>query len=132
MTSVSGAADETGELRRPRTATAVPPGERGATNIADRVVSKVAAQAAREALGELPAGAAPPYTTVMVHHGTARIRMHLELAYPCDIGALCRAVRQQVVERVVALVDMEVSEVTVQVERLHPAQAYGAAQGRAR
>ena len=132
MTSVSSAADETGELRGPRPATAVPPGERGATSIADRVVSKVAAQAAREALGELPSEAAPPYATVMVHHGTVRVRMHLELAYPCDIGARCRAVRHHVVERVVALVGMEVLEVAVQVERLHPAQAYGAAQGRTR
>lgn len=58
--------------------------------------------------------------------------MHLELDYPCDIGARCREVRQQVVERVVALVGMEVSEVAVQVERLHPAQAHGVAQGRTR
>jgi uncharacterized alkaline shock family protein YloU len=132
MTAVSSEAGAAGELRGPLTAAAVPPGERGATRIADRVVAKVAGQAAREALGDLPAAAAPPSATVTVHHGTARIRMHLELAYPSDIGARCRAVRQQVVERVVALVDMEVSEVAVQVERLHPAQAYGAEQGRTR
>ncbi|NEB01322.1 Asp23/Gls24 family envelope stress response protein [Streptomyces sp. SID13726] len=132
MTSVSSAAGEADELRGPLTATVVPPGERGATRIADRVVAKVAGQAAREALGTLPAEAAPPYATVVVHHEVARIRMHLELDYPCDIGARCREVRQQVVERVVALVGMEVSEVAVQVERLHPAQAHGAAQGRTR
>jgi uncharacterized alkaline shock family protein YloU len=69
---------------------------------------------------------------VALHHGTARVRVHLELDYPGDIGARCRAVRRQVVQRVGGLVGMEVPEVVVQVERLHPAAAYGAAQGRTR
>jgi uncharacterized alkaline shock family protein YloU len=124
---VSGGA---AELRRPPTV--VPPGERGATRIADRVVAKVAGQAAREALGELPEDASPPHASVVVRHGSARIRVHLELAYPCDIGARCGRVRRRVVERVSALVGMEVPEVAVQVERLHPVTAYGAAQGRTR
>ena len=125
MTSVSGG---TGELRRPPDAVA--PGERGATRIADRVVAKVAAQAAREALGELPPDAVPPSATVVVRHDTAHVRVRLELGYPGDIGARCRGVRRQVVERVSALVGMQVPEVAVQVERLHLAQAHGAAQGR--
>ncbi|MEU9171355.1 hypothetical protein AB0D34_26735 [Streptomyces sp. NPDC048420] len=132
MTSVSSEAGATDGLRRPLTATAVPPGDRGATRIADRVVAKIAGQAAREVLGELPAEAEPPYATVVVHREVARIRMHLELGYPSDIGSRCRAVRHHVVERVVALVGMEVSEVALQVERLHPAQAHGVAQGRTR
>ncbi|MEU6380571.1 hypothetical protein [Streptomyces sp. NPDC046909] len=119
---------ETGELRRPPTV--VPPGERGATRIADRVVAKIASQAAREAIGEVPEDAAPPHATVVVHHDTARVRVHLELDYPTDIGARCARVRRHVVERVRALVGMEVPEVAVQVERLHP--AHGAAQGRTR
>lgn len=127
MTSVSGGA---AELRRPLTV--VPPGERGATRIADRVVAKVAGQAAREAVGELPEDAARPYATVVVRHETARIRLHLELEYPCDIGARCRRVRRHVIERVGELVGMEVPEVAVQVERLHPVAAHGAAQGRTR
>ena len=132
MTSVSSEAGAADELRRPLTPTAVPPGDRGATRIADRVVAKVAGQAAREVLGRLPAEAQPPHATVAVHREVARIRMHLELDYPCDIGARCRKVRQHVVERVVALVGMEVSEVAVQVERLYPAQTHGVAQGRTR
>ncbi|MEV0635487.1 Asp23/Gls24 family envelope stress response protein [Streptomyces sp. NPDC050619] len=127
MTSVSSGAEE---LRRPPPVVA--PGERGATRIADRVVAKIAGQAAREAVGELPAEAASPHATVVVHHETARVRVHLELDYPCDIGARCRRVRRHVVERVGALVGMEVLEVAVQVERLHPAQAHGVAQGRTR
>ncbi|MET7682964.1 hypothetical protein [Streptomyces sp. NPDC005423] len=130
MTSVAGAA---GTLDEPRGRPAViAPGERGATRIADRVVAKIAAQAAREALGPLPPEAAPPHVTVAVHHDTARVRVHLELGYPCDIGSHCTQVRRQVVERVRALVAMEVPEVAVQVERLHPARTHGVAQGRTR
>nr|WP_206328165.1 Asp23/Gls24 family envelope stress response protein [Streptomyces sp. S3(2020)] len=110
--------------------TVVPPGERGATRIADRVVAKIASQAAREAVGEVPGDAAPPHATVVVHHRTVRVRVHLELDYPTDIGARCSRVRRHVAERVRALVGMEVPEVAVHVERLHP--AHGAAQGRTR
>jgi uncharacterized alkaline shock family protein YloU len=126
--------------------TVVPPGERGATRIADRVVAKIAGQAAREALGELPAEAARPHANVVVllrsplrssegtrtPVGTARVRVHIELDYPTDIGARCGRVRRHVVERVGALVGMEVPEVAVHVERLHPATAHGVTQGRTR
>ncbi|WP_369388436.1 Asp23/Gls24 family envelope stress response protein [Streptomyces sp. CG1] len=110
---------DTGAERPP--SALVPPAERGATRIADRVVAKIAAQAAREALPPLPADAAGPHAAVVVHQETARIRVHLELGYPCDIGAHCAAVRRHVAERVGALVGMTVAEVAVQVERLHPA-----------
>ncbi|MFF7471270.1 Asp23/Gls24 family envelope stress response protein [Streptomyces sp. NPDC008092] len=106
---------------------AVAPGERGALRVADRVVAKIAAQAAREALGALPGEAVPPHATVVTHHGTARVRVHLELDYPSDIGARCAAVRRHVVERVGALVDMDVREVAVHVERLHPDRTQGRA-----
>ncbi|MER6184462.1 hypothetical protein [Streptomyces sp. NPDC001652] len=119
-----------GELRRPLTV--VPPGERGATRIADRVVAKIASQAAGEAVGDLPEGAARPHATVVVHRETARVRVHLDLGYPADIGARCARVRRHVGERVVALVGMEVSEVVVHVERLHLTPAHSPAQGRTR
>ncbi|GAB2884761.1 hypothetical protein GCM10027074_61650 [Streptomyces deserti] len=119
-----------GELGTP--VTAVPPGERGATRIADRVVAKIAAQAAREAVGTLPPDAARPHTNVVVHHGTARVRVHLELDYPTDIGGRCRQVRRQVAERVSALAGMGVPEVVVHIERLHRSAAHRAAQGRTR
>lgn len=125
MTSVSTGAGELG-----RHLTVVPPRERGATLIADRVVAKVASQAAREALGELPEGASTPHANVVVRHDTARVRVDLELGYPSDIGARCADVRHRVVERVGALVGMEVPEVAVHVERLHP--VHTAAQGRTR
>ncbi|MFC9466789.1 hypothetical protein [Streptomyces coelicoflavus] len=127
MTAVSEGA---GELLEPLARVA--PGERGATRIADRVVAKVAARAAREALGPLHPDAARPYATVVVHHDSARVSVHLELDYPCDIGARCGRVRHQVVQRVRALVGMAVPEVAVRVERLHLAAEYGARQGRTR
>ncbi|MFF2849168.1 Asp23/Gls24 family envelope stress response protein [Streptomyces sp. NPDC058001] len=111
---------------------AVEPGERGATRIADRVVAKIAARAAREALPAVPEDGMPPYATVTVHRDTARVRVSLELDYPTDIGARCGAVRRQVAERVEALAGMEVPEVTVHVERLHSPQSREAAQGRTR
>ncbi|WP_030789701.1 Asp23/Gls24 family envelope stress response protein [Streptomyces sp. NRRL S-920] len=123
----------------------VAPGERGATRIADRVVAKIAARAAREAVESVPPGGAPPHATVSVlapphdsaragrtPFGTARVRVSLELDYPCDIGRQCGAVRRQVTERVEALAGMDVPEVVVQVERLHSARVRVAAQGRTR
>ncbi|GAA3307083.1 hypothetical protein GCM10020295_65000 [Streptomyces cinereospinus] len=121
----------------------VPAGERGRTTIADRVVAKVAAQAAGEALGRLrgtrparaPRSSSAPQAAGPGAPGrpvdTARVRVHLELDYPGDIGSRCGRVRRQVVDRVGALVGMEVPEVVVQVERLHLAPAH-AAQGRTR
>ncbi|MFJ4976764.1 hypothetical protein ACIP6X_15690 [Streptomyces coeruleorubidus] len=127
MTAVSAGA---GELDRPLTV--VPPGERGGTRIADRVVAKIASQAAREAVGTLPPDADRPSATVVVHRDVAHVRVHVELDYPCDVGARCRQVRRQVVERVGALVGMQVPEVVVQVERLHLDAGPGAVQGRTR
>nr|WP_250403195.1 Asp23/Gls24 family envelope stress response protein [Streptomyces cellostaticus] len=122
----------------------VPPGERGALRIADRVVAKVASRAAREALGPLPAEAGAPHAVVVVHPrpragsgpgspvGTARVRVQIELAHPDDIGARCAAVRRHVTERVTELAAMEVLEVAVRVERLHLATLPGAHGGRIR
>lgn len=113
----------------PRSAVVLP-GERGATRIADRVVAKIAAQAAREAVGPLPPEAAHPHATVVVHHDAAHVHVHLELGYPTDIGTRCHEVRRHVTERVGALVGMAVPEVAVQVERLHLTSAH--AHGRTR
>ncbi|MFJ9677649.1 hypothetical protein ACIRP2_06310 [Streptomyces sp. NPDC101194] len=107
-------------------------GERGETRIADRVVAKIAAQAAKEAIDEPPEEGASPRATVTVHRDIARVRVILELGYPIDIGRQCGGVRRHVVERVRALAGMEVPEVAVQVERLYPTGAGAAARGRVR
>lgn len=117
-------------------------GERGSTRIADRVIAKIASQAAREALRPASdvrrAGGKPPHAAVAVRdrpgrdglRGEARVRVAVELGYPSDIGAQCGAVRRQVSGRVRTLAGMDVREVAVTVERLYaPA---GAARGRAR
>ncbi|MDJ0381285.1 hypothetical protein [Streptomyces sp. G-G2] len=105
----------------------VAPADRGATQIADRVVAKIAAQAAREALAGLPAAppaeAAPPHATVTVHHDVARVRISLELGYPADLAAQCAAVRHQVAHRVEDCAGMAVPEVDIDVERLHPVRS---------
>ncbi|MFE9683882.1 Asp23/Gls24 family envelope stress response protein [Streptomyces sp. NPDC002701] len=119
-----------GDVRPARSPRVVAPGGRGATRIADRVVAKIAGQAAREALDALPPDAAPPHATVVVHHDVARVRVGVELGYPCDIGGRCGAVRRQVAQRVEALAGMKVPEVAVRVERLHFVQPRGAVQGR--
>ncbi|MGP3981535.1 hypothetical protein [Streptomyces sp. KR80] len=131
------------------TAELVPAGERGATRIADRVVAKIASQAAREVLREapqaqqVPAGGRPHATVSVVRrgsapgeagalHGEARVRVAVELGYPSDIGAQCGAVRRAVTERVRALAGMDVPEVAVTVERLHSAYSQAVGQGRVR
>ncbi|WP_320777018.1 hypothetical protein [Streptomyces sp. CRN 30] len=123
----------------------VAPAERGATRIADRVVAKIAARAALEALGPLPAEAAPPHAGVDVRPGvpgpapaggapptTVHVHVGLELGYPGDIGGRCAAVRRRVAERVEELAGMEVPEVAVRVERLHLTHASGTVRGRTR
>ncbi|MEO3977039.1 hypothetical protein [Streptomyces sp. CAU 1734] len=105
-------------------------GDRGATVIADRVVAKIAAQAAREAIGGVPEGGGAPHATVTVRHDAARVRISLELDYPSDIGAQCGAVRRRVENRVGTLAGMAVPEVSVLVERLHSAHSRGVAEGR--
>ncbi|MFJ1747002.1 hypothetical protein ACIOJD_12280 [Streptomyces sp. NPDC088116] len=107
-------------------------GERGATTIADRVVAKIAARAAWEALDGVPEGGAPPHATVTVHRDIAHVRVGVELDYPSDIGTQCGEVRRQVAQRVRALAAMEVPEVLVQVERLHSVHSRVKAGGRAR
>jgi uncharacterized alkaline shock family protein YloU len=111
----------------------VAPADRGSTRIADRVVSKIASQAAVEALGGVvPDGGAPPHASVTVQNERARVRVSLELGYPSDIGGQCGAVRRRITQRVKALAGMEVPEVKVEVARLHSAQTRGSGPGRIR
>lgn len=109
------------------TAPRVPPADRGATHIADRVVAKIAAQAAREALAVPPDRASAPHATVTVHHDIARVRVSLELAYPSDLAAQCAAVRRQVALRIEECAEMSVPEVDIDIEHLHSTHARPAA-----
>ena len=128
---------------------AVPSGERGATAVTDRVVAKIAARVAREALsrfaesaGHVPPGRRTPHVSTSVRRapertsagrdaesaagrqavlGEARLHITVELGYPSDIGAQCAAVRREVAERIRSWAGMEVSDLAVSVEQLHSA-----------
>ena len=113
----------------------MPPAERGALRIADRVIEKIAAQAAGEALTDTPGAHlvpadARPHATVSVRKDAARLRLTLELGYPTDMGSVCGAVRSHVTGRVEALTGMAVPEVAVEVERLHSAAGRSKDDGR--
>ncbi|WP_328462607.1 Asp23/Gls24 family envelope stress response protein [Streptomyces sp. NBC_00448] len=115
----------------------MPAAERGALRIADRVIAKIAAQAAGEALvgapgADLVPDIARPHATVSVRKETARLRLALELGYPTDIGAVCGNVRRHVTGRVEELTGMAVPEVAVEVERLHSAAGRRKDEGRVR
>ena len=137
---MSGEADE-----RP----GVPRGERGATTVTDRVVAKIAARVAREALsrftesaGHVPPGRRTPHVSTSLRRapertsagrdaesaagrqavlGEARLHITVELGYPSDIGAQCAAVRREVTERIRTWAGMEVSDLAVSVGQLHSA-----------
>ncbi|WP_371615251.1 hypothetical protein [Streptomyces sp. NBC_00454] len=94
--------------------------DRGATRIADRVVAKIAARAAREALEHPAPDGSPPHATVTVHHDIARVRVALDLPYPCDLAAQCAAVRRRVALRVEEYAQMSVPEVDIDIEHLRP------------
>ena len=107
------------------------PAQRGQTTIAERVVARVAAQAAAE-VGQT-GGAARQLIGITIGRqageGTARvharteghlavIEMRLSLAYPASVRALAREVRQHVIERVTSLTGYEVHHVDIEVTRL--------------
>jgi len=116
----------------PGVAAALPaPGQRGQTTIADRVVARMAAQAAAE-VGQT-GGAARQLAGITIGRqageGTARvsaridghlamIQMRLSLAYPAPVRALTREVRRHVTERVTGLTGLEVRRVDIEVARL--------------
>mgnify|MGYP001455585206 CR=1 FL=1 len=126
--------------------TPAPPAERGATRIADRVVAKLAAQAAREVLSPGP-GEPPPApgtrgwaeASAQVSRppgtagaGLAGVRVAVELGYPTDIAARCTAVGDHVRRRLKELAGMDTSHVTVAVERLHSEHLDAGNRGRVR
>ncbi|MET8294485.1 Asp23/Gls24 family envelope stress response protein [Streptomyces sp. NPDC005180] len=114
---------------------ALPPAaERGATVIPDKVVARIAARAAREALhgqtGTAPRELAAPRASVSAAGGSARLGLTLDLPYPADLAGTARQVQHYVGERVALLTGMKITEVTVVIDRLVPAA--GHEQGRVR
>ena len=107
------------------------PGQRGRTTIADRVVARVAAQAAAEV--EQTGGAARQLAGITIGRQTgegiarvgartdghlAMIEMRLSVAYPAPVRTLTREVRRHVMERVTGLTGFEVRAVDIDVVSL--------------
>jgi hypothetical protein len=127
-----------GEGSRPpaRAAGLPPPAERGATVIPDRVVARIAAQAARTAQSRRAAvppdrdGPAAPAASAATGTGSVRLHLTMDLPYPADLPQVCERIQQDVAERVAQLTGLKVREVTLTVRRL--LTAAGANRGRVR
>ncbi|MFF9675765.1 Asp23/Gls24 family envelope stress response protein [Streptomyces eurythermus] len=122
MRSRTGSADE-GPGPAPATGLP-PPAERGATVIPDRVVARIAAQAARTAQARraaVPPGPGTPSTpsaTAAVRTGSVRLHLAMDLPYPADLAYVCERIQRDVAERVAHLTGLRVGEVTLTVRRL--------------
>ncbi|MFD9285824.1 Asp23/Gls24 family envelope stress response protein [Streptomyces mirabilis] len=119
-----------------RSADLPPPAERGATVIPDRVVARIAAQAARTGQSRRAAippgrsGSAAPSASAAVRSGSVRLHLAMDLPYPTDIPHVCERIQHDVAERVTQLTGLEVGEVTLTVRRL--VTAADASRGRVR
>lgn len=108
----------------PRAAGLPPPPERGATVIPDRVVARIAAQAARTAQSRRAAipsdrsGPAAPSASAAIRTGSVRLHLTMDLPYPTDIPRVCERIQHDVAETVAQLTGLEVGEVTLTVRRL--------------
>ncbi|MEU9150403.1 Asp23/Gls24 family envelope stress response protein [Streptomyces sp. NPDC048417] len=113
-----------------------PPAERGATVIPDRVVARIAVQAARTAQSRRAAippdrnGPTAPAASAVTRTGSVRLHLTMDLPYPADIPQVCERIRQDVSERVSQLTGLKVREVTLTVRRL--VTAAGPNRGRVR
>lgn len=123
-------------LAAPRLAAMTPtplnlPGQRGRTIIAERVVTKVAAQAvseveqtggvARELIG-IPlgrqSGAGQARVSAHIDGHLTMIELRLAVNYPAPVRTLAREVRRHVIEQVTRLTGLEVRHVDIEVARL--------------
>ncbi|MER5472596.1 Asp23/Gls24 family envelope stress response protein [Streptomyces sp. NPDC002935] len=113
-----------------------PPAQRGATVIPDRVIARIAAQAARTAQSRRAAippdrsGPAAPNASAATRTGSVRLHLTMDLPYPTDIPDACERIRHDVAEQVAQLTGFEVGEITLTVRRL--VTAAGSNQGRVR
>lgn len=105
-----------------------PAATRGATEVADRVVGRIAAQAARELLGDGSQDGAAARARAGVRRGRARITLALDLPYPADLARVTGDVQRHVAERAAQLTGLPIAEVSVRIEELVPAST--AATGR--
>ncbi|MFI9776719.1 Asp23/Gls24 family envelope stress response protein [Streptomyces sp. NPDC051956] len=102
----------------------LPPAVRGATVIPDRVVARIAARVASTALHRLThqphahAALTASGVRTTTYDGTAQLALTVDLPYPTDIAATCGQLQREVAERVAQLTGLDISEVTLTVQRL--------------
>jgi uncharacterized alkaline shock family protein YloU len=115
----------------PGSGTLAEPERRGSTEIADRVVERIAAQAvgevdgahgtARRVLGVATpggAGQAAPKVAVQVDGQLATVRLTMSVRYPAPIRQVTRRVRDHVVVRVGELTGLQVRHVDIDIPAL--------------
>ncbi|MEU8382301.1 Asp23/Gls24 family envelope stress response protein [Streptosporangium sp. NPDC048865] len=106
---------------------AVPAERRGRTDIADRVVSRIAAHAAGEVPRVREVGERRPLslrggTRAAVDGGLATLRLDVAVEYPAPIREVAEEIRRHVAERVMTLTGMDVGHVDVLVTDVTPAR----------
>ncbi|MFH7595246.1 hypothetical protein WDV06_09085 [Streptomyces racemochromogenes] len=90
-------------------------------------MARIAVRAAQEALAAqtdtsaVHVELAAPRASVTSGGGTARLGLTLEMPYPMDLATASRQVQQYVSDRVAHLTGMRITEVTLAIERLVPA-----------
>ncbi|MFB9838667.1 Asp23/Gls24 family envelope stress response protein [Actinoallomurus acaciae] len=111
---------------------------RGRTEIADRVLAKIATRTltevedvggtARRVLG-VPLGRdsmeSAPWVTAKIDGGLATLRMRISVAYPAPVREVTRHLRELVRTRVGELTGLDVREVDIDVIRLPAAEQTG-------
>ncbi|CAM5689812.1 MULTISPECIES: Asp23/Gls24 family envelope stress response protein [Streptomyces] len=113
-----------GQESAPPTTSLPAPAERGATVIPDRVVARIAAQAAHTAQSRhaavLPDRGSPeaPSASAAVRIGSVRLHLTMDLPYPTNIPRVCERIQQDVAEKVAQLTGLRVGEVLLTVRRL--------------
>lgn len=90
---------------------------RGTTTIADKVVRKIAEQAASEALGA-GKGQAGPSGSATVHGRRADVALRVALPYPAPLAKGARHVQQHVIDRTRELTGLEVARPRLAITRL--------------
>jgi uncharacterized alkaline shock family protein YloU len=112
----------------PTRAELAPPGQRGSTDIADRVVERIATMAvaevddahgpARRLLGLRAPGVAAPKVTVQIDGHLATVRLAMSVRYPAPIRQVTGRVREHVTARVRELTGLEVRHVDIDIPTL--------------
>jgi uncharacterized alkaline shock family protein YloU len=131
-------ATETGTQAAARGSALDAPETRGRTEIADRVLERIAAYAlteveetgpaARRVLG-VPLGPigqrTRPQVTAHVDGHLAILQMRITVAYPAPIQRVTRRLRDQVASRVGELTGLEVTQVDIDIARLTKQREHG-------